>query len=99
MKQEIYIRILSCIITLAISLSLCVGLVHEKNILQRLNYTLDKIDGLKINSRQSELTKVNKIEQLTRENVVLRQTVADLSKQIEEFGWMKTAMDKEGVNP
>jgi hypothetical protein len=55
---------------------------------------LDEIDTIEIDKAL-----LDKIDELTRQNTVLLQEVADQAKQIKEFGWLKPQMDKEGVNP
>jgi hypothetical protein len=42
---------------------------------------------------------VERLEELARLNLLLEQENEDLKHQAKEFGWLKTAMDKEGVNP
>jgi hypothetical protein len=53
-------------------------------------------DTVNIN-RDREL--LDKIDELTRQDLVKDQIIADQAKQIEKFGWLGKAMDKEGVNP
>jgi hypothetical protein len=48
---------------------------------------------------RADKTLLDKIDELTRQNVRLLQEVADQANQIREFGWLKEEMDKEGVNP
>ncbi len=42
---------------------------------------------------------LDRLEQMARDKLLLEQEAADLKHQIEEFGRIKPAMDKEGVNP
>jgi hypothetical protein len=62
---------------------------------------LTEIQGLKtaITALDIDRALVDRIEELTRENLIKDQIISDYEAQIEEFGWLKTAMDKEGVNP
>jgi uncharacterized protein YoxC len=71
--KEILLRIVSMIIALAITLSLCIIVYNSKNTYKTIIDLADKIDGLKTDYRAPELTNNNKelldkIEELTRDN-------------------------------
>jgi hypothetical protein len=76
---------------------------QETNVTQEREITQLQTDSVTYEAIKPVLddlaTLMNNYEDTLRENIRLRQVVADQDKQMKEFGWLKESMDKEGVNP
>lgn len=64
------------------------------NLMQPQHTAITKVEPVKVDAALME-----RLEELARENLIKDQIIKDYEAQIESFGWLKRAMDKEGVNP
>jgi hypothetical protein len=80
--------ILSFIFGMAFTLVLIVGVVIGTQ-QQQTDQLKQPQQIVKVEPVKVDTVLVERLEELTRENVRLLQEVADQAKQIQEFGWMK----------
>jgi hypothetical protein len=103
MKKQDYI--LAYILALTISFAVCYSHYNQKISAEHIQIGLGEIKSSTGQIEALLLKKYNtkilldKIDELTRLNVWLEMENAAQKDEIREFGWLKPAMDKEGVNP